>query len=324
MQDHDHDHDHLPDHDHGHHDQGGATQRKLLAGLLLTVAFVAAEAVSGFIANSLALLSDAGHNLADAAALGLSWYALRAASKPSHGRMTFGYHRVGILAALINALVLVLIAIGICWEGVTRLRHPEEVSGGLMTGVAAAAVAVNLVIGYWLHKGAKHDINVRSAYLHMIGDALSAVGVVIAGLIVMATGAHIADSIVSFLIAGFILWSSWGILQESVSVLLEATPKGLKMDEVVAAIEGVPGVLGSHDLHVWTVGPGAIAASVHVMVADQAVSSGQGILRAVVEQLHKRFNINHATVQVEAKGHCADELYCRIEPIGGGHVGHHH
>ncbi len=321
---HEHDHSSGCGHDHSHGAPATDPRAKMGLAVLLTLAFVGGEAVAGWFANSLALLSDAGHNFADAAALALSWYAIVASKKPSHGRMTYGYHRVGILAALINALGLVVIALFIVWEGVDRLRHPEAVSGGLMTGVAAVAVVVNLVIGMWLHHGAKHDINVRAAYIHMIGDAVSAVGVVIAGVIVMLTGAHVADPIISFLIAGLILWSSWGILHESVGVLLEGTPKGMDLAEVVKAVEGVPGVLGSHDMHVWTVGPGAIAASLHILVAEQSIREGQQILRAVVEMLEQRFRINHATVQVEVEGHESNEMYCRIEPAAGAHAGHHH
>jgi cobalt-zinc-cadmium efflux system protein len=198
----------------------------------LTLAFVIGEAIAGTFAHSLALLSDAGHNLADAAALGFSWYAVWIAKKPAHSQMTYGYHRVGILAALVNAVSLVLIAIFIIYEAIGRLRSSQEVHGGLMIVVAAAAIAMNLLIGFWLHAGAEHDLNVRSAYLHMIGDAISAMGVVVAGVIVLVCGWVLADPIVSFLIAGLILWSSWGVLKESVGVLLEGTPAGLEMGAV--------------------------------------------------------------------------------------------
>jgi cobalt-zinc-cadmium efflux system protein len=318
----------------GGHDQGGHAAapgrtlgRRMGLAVLLTLAFVAAEASAGWLANSLALLSDAGHNFADAAALGLSWYALVASRKPAHGRMTYGYHRVGILAALVNAIGLVVIALAILWEGIDRLRRPEAASGGLMTGVAAIAIALNLVIAAWLRRGARHDLNVRSALWHMIGDAVSAAGVVVAGVVVMLTGAPVADPIVSLLIAGMVLWSSWGILRESVGVLLEGTPRGMDLAEVIRAVEGVPGVLGSHDLHVWTVGPGAIAASLHILVAQQSIREGQQVLRRVVEVLEEKFRINHATVQVEVEGHDSNEMYCRIEPVAGetgGDAGHHH
>jgi cobalt-zinc-cadmium efflux system protein len=294
--------------------------------VILTLAFVVGEAVAGFFSNSLALLSDAGHNFADAAALGLSWYALWIAKKPANQGMTYGYHRVGMLAALVNAVSLVVIALLILWEAIDRLRHPEPVHGWLMIIVAGVGIAVNLTIGLSLHAGAKHDINVRSAYMHMIGDAVSAFGVVLAGVAVVATGWHLADPVVSFLIAGLILWSSWGIVKESVNVLLEATPAGMDMNAVENCIGAVAGVLGVHDLHVWTVGPGAIACSCHILVAEQSVRDGQQILIGVVEELRHHHGINHATVQVEVEGHKSNEMYCCIEPaaMAGAHAGHHH
>jgi cobalt-zinc-cadmium efflux system protein len=293
--------------------------------VLLTLAFVIGEAVAGYFAHSLALLSDAGHNFADAAALGFSWYALWIARKPANRAMTYGYHRVAILAAFANAVSLVVIALLIFCEAIGRLRHPEPVQGWLMIVMATVAIGLNVLISIWLHHGAKHDLNVRSAYLHMIGDAVSAFGVVLAGIIVLLTGAHVADAIVSFLIAALILWSSWGILKESMAVLLEATPAGMDMPKVEATIKSVPGVLGVHDLHVWTVGPGAIAASVHVRVAEQSIRQGQQILRSVVCELKDHFKINHTTVQVEVEGYCPDDMYCCIEPSADAvHVGHHH
>jgi len=293
--------------------------------VLLTLVFVFGEAIAGYFAHSLALLSDAGHNFADAAALGFSWYALWIARTPAHKGMTYGYHRVGILAALVNAVSLVVIALLIVWEAIDRLRNPEPVHGWLMIFVAAIAIIVNLLIGFWLQAGAKHDINVRSAYLHMIGDAVSAFGVVLAGIVVVVSGWRLVDPIVSFLIAGLILWSSWGVLKESLSVLLEATPYGMDMHAVEKCIASVPGVLNVHDLHVWTVGPGAVACSCHILVAEQSIREGQQILKAVVEELHHHYSINHSTVQVEVEGHESNEMYCCIEPSAGRtHIGHHH
>jgi cobalt-zinc-cadmium efflux system protein len=300
-------------HQHGHshsHVPSGVSESVMGAAVVLTVAFVAVEAASGWWAHSLALLSDAGHNMADAAALGLSWYALRAARKPSHAGMTFGYHRVGIFAALANAAALVAIAVLIAVEAIARIREPEVANGSVMIGVAAAAIAVNLLIGLWLHKGSKDDLNIRSAYLHMLGDAISAFGVVVAGILVAAMGAPLADPAVSLLIAGFILYSSYGVLRESATVLLEGTPAGVDMPAVVAAIKSVTGVLDVHDLHVWMVGPGVVACSCHILVAEQSIREGQQVLRAVVHDIEHRFHITHTTVQVEVEGCAADDMYC--------------
>jgi cobalt-zinc-cadmium efflux system protein len=300
-------------HQHGHshsHVPSGVSESVMGSAVVLTVAFVAVEAASGWWAHSLALLSDAGHNMADAAALGLSWYALRAARKPSHAGMTFGYHRVGIFAALANAAALVAIAALIAVEAIARIREPEVANGSVMIGVAAAAIAVNLLIGLWLHKGSKDDLNIRSAYLHMLGDAISAFGVVVAGILVAAMGAPLADPAVSLLIAGFILYSSYGVLRESATVLLEGTPAGVDMPAVVAAIKSVTGVLDVHDLHVWMVGPGVVACSCHILVAEQSIREGQQVLRAVVHDIEHRFHITHTTVQVEVEGCAADDMYC--------------
>jgi cobalt-zinc-cadmium efflux system protein len=280
------------------------------AAVALTLLFVLVEAIGGWFAHSLALLSDAAHNLADAAALGFSWYALWIAGKPSHEGMTFGYHRVGIFAALANAVSLVLLAVFIAWEAIERIRQPEIANGPVMIVVAAAAIVVNLVIGLWLHKGARDNINIRSAYLHMLGDAVSAFGVVIAGVLVATVGGLLADPIVSLLIAGLILYSSYDVLLESATVLLEGTPPGIDMPAVVAAIKGVGGVLDVHDLHVWTVGPGVVACSCHILVAEQSIRDGQQVLRAVVHDLDHRFHITHTTVQVEAEGCDANDMYC--------------
>ena len=308
-----HDHQHAPGHSHGHshsHVPKNVSDRTMGIAVTLTLAFVLVEAVCGWFAHSLALLSDAGHNLTDAAALGFSWYALWMANKPSHQGMTFGYHRVGVLAALCNAVSLLVIAVFIAWEAIVRIRQPEPADGTVMIGVAAAAVVLNLLIGIWLHKGAKNDINIRSAYLHMLGDAVSAFGVVIAGVLVAMTGASWADPVVSLLIAALIFYSSFGVLRESATVLLEGTPEGMDMPAVIAAINSVAGVLEVHDLHVWMVGPGVVACSCHIVVAEQSILEGQQVLRAVVQNIHQRFHINHTTVQVEAEGCDANDMYC--------------
>lgn len=284
-----------------------------------TLAFVVAEAVAGWVGHSLALLSDAGHNLTDAAALGLTWYALVIARKPSHHGMTYGYHRVAVMAALLNALSLVGIALWIVWEAFERIRVPEPANGLLMIGVALPAIVINAVISLRLHEGAKHDINLRSAYLHMMGDAISTCGVVIAGVITAFGGSLLADPVVSLLIAGFILWSTYGVLRESATVLLEGTPPGTDMPSVIAVIKGVPGVLDVHDLHVWMVGPGVIACSCHVLVAEQSVREGQQVMRAVVHDLEHRFHITHTTIQVEVEGCEPNDMYCVRGPARVSH-----
>jgi len=291
------------------------TGRFVGVSIVLTALFVAVEAVAGYWSNSLALLSDAGHNFTDALALVFSWYAVRASRWPADAKRTFGYHRAGILAALINAGSLVLIALFVFWEAVQRLNSPEPVQGGLMIGVALAAVLLNGLISIWLHAEGKHDLNIRSAYLHMLGDALSAVGVVIAGVVVTATGQTIADPLVSLLIGALILWSSWGILTEAVRVLMEAAPKGLDVAKVVQSVCQVPGVLDVHDLHVWTVTSGMTACSLHIRVVEQSALEGQRIQQAVAAMLEHDFRIAHSTIQVEVETCGVNGLHCDMQTV---------
>jgi cobalt-zinc-cadmium efflux system protein len=268
----------------------------------LTFAFCVGEAAIGYFSNSLALMADAGHNFADALALALSAFALWMATKPADSKRTFGYHRVGILVALVNAAGLVVMAGAIFWEALQRLYAPERVQSGPMIWVALLAIILNSGIAWWLSIAAKEDLNIRSAYLHMVGDAAASFGVVIAGIIIAATGAYIADPMVSIIFAALVLWSSWSILTESIHVLLEATPVGLDLAKVEQAIRGVTGVLDTHDIHVWTISSGLIAGSFHIVVADQSVSNSQQIHQNVAHMLEHDFKIGHSTIQVEVEG----------------------
>ncbi len=295
---------------HGHDHGATPTGRRLALSILITLSFVLVEAITGYFSHSLALISDAGHNFADALALIFAWYGVWIALKPATARRTYGYHRVGTLAALVNSVSLVVIALLVFWEAADRLRHPEPVRSVPMIIVALIAILMNTVISLWLRGEAKKDLNVRSAYVHMLGDAIAAAGVVIAGLVVAFTGASIADPLVSILIGFLILWSSWGILKESVNVLLEAIPAGMNMDEVEQTIANVHGVLAVHDLHVWTIGSGMVCCSCHVMVNEQSVRSGENVLRAVTEELQQNFGIAHTTIQVEVEGCDPNDMYC--------------
>lgn len=310
---------------HGHDHGGSGTGRRLVLSIFITLAFVIGEAVAGYFAHSLALWSDAGHNFSDALALVFSWYGIWIAQKPSTAKRTFGHHRVGILAAFVNSVSLVLIALFIFWEAALRLRNPEPVHSTPMIVVALGAVLMNTLISLWLRSSAKKDLNVRSAYMHMLGDAISALGVVVAGVVMATTGASIADPLVSILIGVLILWSSWGILKESVNVLLEGIPEGLNMESVEQTICGVAGVDAVHDLHVWTVGSGIIACSCHITVEEQSVRSGQNVLRAVADELEHNFGITHTTIQVEAEGCEANDMYCLMKVAQGlKATGHNH
>jgi cobalt-zinc-cadmium efflux system protein len=309
-------------HAHAHAHGANLAGRRLAWSLGFTIAFVIGEIVAGLWAHSVALISDAGHNFADALALLLSWYAVRASLWPSSAAHTYGYHRVGILAALANAASLVVIAGIIIWEAALRLAHPEPVRGSVMIVVASCAILVNATIAFWLHRAAREDLNVRSAYLHMLGDAVAAFGVVVAGAIVLITRNPIADPICSFIIGGLILWSSWGILIESLNVLLEGVPRGMDMAAVQQTIAGVAGVHDVHDLHVWTLGSGVVACSCHIVVAEQSIRAGQQVLRAVSHELEHHFHITHTTVQVEVEGCDPNDMYCTLRAAGS--TEHHH
>lgn len=286
-------------HHHTSHHSGAISSNKMCIAFGITLAFCLVEAFIGYRANSLALMSDAGHNLADALALALSAYAIWVAKKPADGKRTFGYHRAGILAALVNAAGLVVMAGVIFYEAILRLHAPEQVQSGPMIWVALAAIVLNTAIAWWFHAAAKNDLNIKSAYMHMLGDAAASLGVVIAGVIIMITGAYIADPIVSIIFALLVLWSSWGILHESVQILLEAAPVGMDLAKVEHAIADVPGVLNVHDLHVWTVSSGLIAATCHITVAEQMVSASQKIVHELNKMLEHEFHIGHSIVQVE-------------------------
>jgi cobalt-zinc-cadmium efflux system protein len=307
-------------HDHSAHLVG----RRLGLSLIVTLAFVATEGIAGYLSNSLALISDAGHNFADALALLFSWYAIRISRRPSTAERTYGYHRVSILTALVNALSLVAVALLIFWEAISRLRVSEPVRSVPMIVVALIAVLMNTIISFWLRSDARHDLNVRSAYLHMVGDAVSAAGVVVAGVFIVMTGNTKADPVVSILIAALILASSWGILKEAVNVLLEAIPKGMDMKALELTIGSVPGVLEVHDLHVWTVGSGVIACSCHVLVTEQSVRSGEQVLRTVTKELEHNFGITHTTIQLEVEGCEPNDIYCVMKVAGKTQLQHRH
>ena len=295
----------------------------------LTGAFVAAEAGFGFRAHSLALMSDAGHNVSDALALGLAAYAVWVARRPATPGKTFGYHRVAILTALGNAAALVVIALGILVGAWSAFTHPQPVSGNLMIWVAAFGVGMNTVIAWQLQGESRHSLNARAAYVHMAGDALSSLGVVVAGLVIKATGWTLADPLVSVLIAGFILYSSWGIIGEATNILMEGTPKGVEVEAIAAAIRATGPVCDVHDMHVWTVSDGLHFLSCHIVLpADCTVSESQSIVAVISDRLRDEFGIGHATIQTETAGgdtcrHPADALYCILHP-GDSHAGCSH
>lgn len=302
-------------HNHAHSHFGDTSKQtlsRLALSLGLTLAFVVFEAVAGVLSNSLALLTDAAHNVTDVIALGLSWYAVRLATRPSNARKTYGYHRAGILAALVNATTLVVIALVIFYEGWQRLLAPPEVQSGILIGVGLVAFFINLGTALLVKKGSEHDLNMRAAFIHLMGDVLSTVGAVIAGVIIYFTGANWLDALVSMLIGGLILWNAWGILRETVDILLEATPRDVDMAAMIADLTKISGVLGVHDLHVWSISSNLRTMSAHILTDDISISSGAMIQAQVNEVLAHHYNIAHATLQLECSGCAPDVLYCNI------------
>ena len=298
---------HSHDHSHSHSHGRGRNRRRLAIVLGLVATYMVAEVVGGLLTNSLALLADAGHMLSDAGALALSLFALWVAQRPPTSTHTYGFYRTEILAALANGATLVAISIFVFYEAIQRLGEPPHVEGGLMMGVAAGGLLVNLV-GLWILSGGREEsLNVRGAWLHVLTDALGSVGALGAGGLILAFGWTWADPAASILIGVLVLYSSWSLLRETVGVLMESAPGHIDVDAVRGAVGAVPGVLSAHDLHVWTITSGMVALSAHVNAAPD-VDAAQ-LLRQLRRLLHDRFGIDHITVQVEPEGF--DE--CRVE-----------
>ena len=292
---------------------------RLLVSLFLILAFVVLEAVAGLFANSLALLTDAAHNFTDAIALGISGYAIHLTTQPSNSRNTYGYHRAGFLAALLNSTMLVLISLGIFYEAYRRFINPPQVNSIVLIGVGFLAFVVNLISALLLQRGSKNDLNLRSAFVHMIGDVAATVGAVIAGILIYFTRANWLDPFISILIGFLILYSAWGILRETVDILLESTPRDVDMSAMVRDMLEVKGVIGIHDLHVWSITQGLRTMSAHILTEDVAISVGTDIQHQLSELLFQRYNVGHAALQLECVDCEPDSLYCDINGVV-----HHH
>lgn len=290
--------------------------RKLLLGIAISTLLLTGEVVGGLLANSLALLSDAGHVATDIFALLFSWLGVRQAARPATHRMTFGYHRVGIFIALVNALTLVGISAFIFYEAYRRLQAPPEVEGDLMLMVAVAGFVGNLVVAALLRHEQAENINVKSAFLHVMSDLLSSAATILGGGLIALTSQSWIDPVLGALIGIFILVSSRPIIWESLSILLEATPQHIDLAELVRAMRLVPGVEDVHDLHVWTIAPGIHMLSSHVVVQDMPVSQAARLLDQLNEMLAKQFSIGHTTIQIETVRCSPSGLYCTLVPVG--------
>jgi len=274
------------------------TQR-LKWALIISSAYFFAELIAGFLTNSLALLSDAGHMLSDIGALGLSLFAFRVAKRPATHHSTYGYHRVEILAALFNGLTLWLIVGVIFTSAFNRLANPPAVQSSGMIVVAVLGLLVNVAAAAILHAGHHHNLNMRGAFLHVMSDAVGSVGAIAAGLIMLLTGWYLADPLISIFIGVLILISSWNLITESLSILMQSVPRGIRLDEVRDTIESVGGVAKVHDLHVWAVTSGVYTLSAHAVVENGG--DFHEVLNGIEGTLRRRFNIEHTTIQLEVE-----------------------
>lgn len=298
---------------HGHAHSHRLTSRALRYSLVATSLYVVVTLVAGVRAHSLALLSEAGHNVTDVLALLLSWVAVFIQTRPPSATKTFGYHRAGVLAAFINALTLVGIAFYIFYEAILRMRNPVQVQPALMIWVAVAGVVMNGVISWFLFR-ASDDVNIRSAFIHQIGDTLSTGAVIVGGWAILWTGQTWIDPALSIGIACLIVWSSLGIIRETLNILLEGAPRGMSVEQVVASLANVDGVIDVHDVHVWSIGSDTPALSCHIRIDDITLSESGVILQRIKQVLSAKYHIEHTTIQFENS--VCDVAHGCLIPIG--------
>ena len=277
----------------------------LKLALALTCVVLAVELVGGLASHSLALLSDAGHVLTDVFALGLAWFAVAQANRPADRRRSYGYHRVSILAALVNSLVLIGIVIAIAYEALRRLGNPEPVQGGIVIVAALAGIAINAYVAFGL-RGDSHSLNMRAALMHVVGDIGASVGVVVAGLVILLTGWLYIDPLLSLAIAVLIAFGAWRIVRETVNLLMEGTPREIDLTAVTAEISRTKRLTSMHDLHVWALSSEEMALSVHVVVDDCPLGEAEHVVRDLESRLCDRFAIGHTTIQVESCHPCGE------------------
>jgi cobalt-zinc-cadmium efflux system protein len=302
MSAHDHGHDH-----HGHpHGVGGHSHapadfgRAFAVGTTLNAGFVVAELIFGFFAHSLALVADAGHNFGDVVGLLLAWFATSLGRKHPTERYTYGFRRSSILAAFLNALILLVSMGALGWEALRRLNLSTPVEANTVIWVAAAGIFVNGATAAMFVAGRKHDLNIRAAFLHMAGDALLSAGVVVAGFVIRATHWLWLDPVVSLLIVALILWSTWGLFRDSLNLSLDAVPPGIDLPGVRKFLKGLPGVVDAHDLHIWGLSTTETALTAHLVVENNVIDGE--LLHHIHHELEDDFNIQHATIQLEPRG----------------------
>jgi cobalt-zinc-cadmium efflux system protein len=284
---------------HNHHVENNG--KKLFISIALTALIFVAEFAGGLWTGSLALLSDSAHVFMDAFALGLSYLAIRAATLPANDRHTYGYHRMQVLAALVNGATLLFISFEIFKDAIHRFQYPEPIFAEPMLIIAIIGLIVNIVVALVLREHDHEDLNTRAAFLHVLGDALASVGVIIAGIIIYFTGLQWLDPLVSILISVLILVSSGRLLKETIHILAEGMPEGMSASAVANTMKDTPGVAEVHDLHIWTVSPGYVALSAHVLLEDQTLSQSERTMTELKHKLDSEYKIEHTTIQFECK-----------------------
>ena len=313
------------EHNHAHISEHQSKTR-LLITTFIVAAIMVAEVVGGILSNSLALLGDAGHMLVDILALGLSLFAINLAARPATPGRTFGYHRVEIMAALANGVLLVMVSVYIFFEAYQRFRNPPVVDVPLMLIIAVIGLIAN-IIGIFMLRDASHgNLNIKAAFWHILGDSISSVGVVAGGVIIYFTSWEVVDPIIAVLIGCIILWGAVRLVRESTDILMESVPKQMPVEKVVELMKSVPGVDEVHDIHIWTITSGIYALSAHIMIEDQSVSSSGEIMQALNAELSRQFNITHTTLQMECEkcATCPGGLICQLsrEQLGLDHADH--
>jgi len=297
----------------GHSHHVSTASGKLKLGLLIAVLVLVVEVAGGLLSNSLALLSDAGHVFADLLALALSWYAVKQSERPASHNMTFGYHRVGVIVAVVNAVSILAIVGIILYEAIQRFSQQPEINSTMMLVIAVIGLAANIIMAFFLHKEQEGNINIKSAFWHVLGDALASVGVIAGAVIIMLTGLRWIDALVSILISIIILVAAWGIFREALRILLEGVPGEISIEALVRALNEIPGIKDVHDIHVWSISSNLHAMSCHVLVEDISVSACENIRQQIERVSQDKFGIGHITVQAECNGCDKDGLFCKFE-----------
>jgi cobalt-zinc-cadmium efflux system protein len=285
--------------------------KPLKIALTIVLVIMVFEVIGGILSNSLALLGDAGHMLVDALALGLALFAVTIARRPATPTKTYGYHRVEIMAALVNGTALLLVSAYIFYEAYQRLLEPPLINTPLMIGVAVIGLAANLTGILLLRRASRRSLNIKAAFWHIVGDTISSVGVIVAGIIISVTGWGIVDPLIAIFIGVIILWGAVRLVRESVDILMEAVPKHIQVDKVIEIIKNVPGVEDVHDVHIWTLTSDIHALSAHLLIEDQRVSKSAEIVETVNRNLGRHFNITHTTLQLECES-CPTGFICDI------------